>query len=101
MICKKIIIVPKKNLFAHIHVDNKLFFVRSKDDPFVLYAAMYSGLGTKVLTRDLMRGHKFLLKDDQMKSVFQKWLQKHRLSLKIRPGNDVSIKVCWFEIVCI
>lgn len=54
---------------------------------------MYSGLGTKILTRDLMRSHKFLLGDSEMKNIFQKWLQKHRLVLKIRPGNYVNIKV--------
>lgn len=70
-----------------------LFIFRSKDDPFVLYAAMYSGLGTKILTRDLMRSHKFLLRDPKIKSIFEKWLQKHRLVLKIRPGNKVVIKV--------
>lgn len=71
----------------------ELFVVRSKDDPFVLYAAMYSGLGTKILTRDLMRGHKFLLKDSELKNIFQKWLQKHRLILKTHIGNKVVIKV--------
>lgn len=69
-----------------------LFFIRSKDDPFVLYAAMYSGLGTKILTRDLMRSQKYLL-DVEMKSVFQKWLQKHRLVLKTNVGDGVLIKV--------
>lgn len=54
---------------------------------------MYSGLGTKILTRDLMRSHKFLLRDYKIKSVFQKWLQKHRLVLKIHAGNNVTIKV--------
>ncbi|XP_050539875.1 mitochondrial ribonuclease P catalytic subunit [Daktulosphaira vitifoliae] len=72
---------------AHIFLTNDL----SKDDPFVLYAAMYSGLGTKILTRDLMRGHKFLLGETVMKSIFQRWLQKHRLGLKIRPGNNVKV----------
>lgn len=70
-----------------------LFCFRSKDDPFVLYAAMYSGYNTKILTRDLMRGHKFLLKNTEMKRVFQKWLQKHRLVLQLRVGNRVFIKV--------
>ncbi|XP_001949258.2 mitochondrial ribonuclease P catalytic subunit [Acyrthosiphon pisum] len=76
----------KKN--AHIFFTNDL----SKDDPFVLYAAMYSGIDTKILTRDLMRGHKYLLGDAIIKSIFQKWLQKHRLGLRIRPGNEVIIK---------
>lgn len=76
----------KKN--AHIFFTNDL----SKDDPFVLYAAMYSGINTQILTRDLMRSHKFLLEDVHMKSIFQKWLQIHRLGLKIRPGDEVMIK---------
>lgn len=76
----------KKN--AHIFFTNDL----SKDDPFVLYAAMYSGIDTKILTRDLMRGHKFLLEDTNIKSIFQKWLQKNRLRLKIRAGDEVIIK---------
>lgn len=54
---------------------------------------MFSGLGTKILTRDLMRTHKFLLKNAEIKTVFQKWLQKHRLVLQIRNGNNVFIKV--------
>jgi len=54
---------------------------------------MCSGLGTKILTRDLMRSHKFILKDKEIKSEFQKWLPKHRLSIRIRPGNQVSIIV--------
>jgi len=54
---------------------------------------MYSGINTKILTRDLMRGHKFLLGDAIMKSIFQKWLQKHRLGLRIRAGDEVVIKV--------
>jgi len=40
-----------------------------------------------------MRSHKFLLGDYEIKNVFQKWLQKHRLVLKIRVGNNVTIKV--------
>lgn len=54
---------------------------------------MFSGLGTKILTRDLMRAQKFLLKNTKIKTIFQKWLQKHRLVLQIRTGNHVFIKV--------
>lgn len=54
---------------------------------------MYSGLGTKILTRDLMRGHKFLLGDPVIQSIFQKWLQKHRLLLMLRKENKVILKV--------
>jgi len=71
---------------------------RSKDDPFVLYAAMYSGIDTKILTRDLMRGHKYLLGDAILKSIFQKWLQNHRLGLRLRAGNEVIIKVSLYAM---
>lgn len=54
---------------------------------------MFSGLGTKILTRDLMRTHKCLLKNVEIKTVFQKWLQKHRLVLQIHNGKHVFIKV--------
>lgn len=78
--------------------DVLFIFFRSKDDPFVLYAAMYSGIATQILTRDLMRGHKFLLGDPTIRSIFQKWLQKHRLGLKIRPGDEVIIKVSLYAM---
>lgn len=60
---------------------------------------MFSGLGTKILTRDLMRSHKFLLRDAAIKNVFQKWLQKHRLTIKIRPGNQIFIKVSKLGVI--
>ncbi|XP_025196412.1 mitochondrial ribonuclease P catalytic subunit [Melanaphis sacchari] len=97
----KVLLIGRKHLvnmlgkeFNFIKENAHIFFTNdlSKDDPFVLYAAMYSGINTKILTRDLMRGHKFLLKDVHVKSIFQKWLQKHRLRLKIRAGDEIIIK---------
>lgn len=72
---------------------------RSKDDPFLLYAAMYSGIHTQILTRDLMRGHKFLLNNSELKNIFQKWLQKNRLLLQIRPQDKIIIKVSLLNIL--
>ncbi|VVC27280.1 Hypothetical protein CINCED_3A023283 [Cinara cedri] len=82
------------NEFNFIKRNVNIFFADdlSKDDPFLLYAAMYSGIQTKILTRDLMRGHKFLLNNSKMQNIFQKWLQKNRLILKIRPQNEVFIR---------
>lgn len=74
------------------------FFIRSKDDPFVLYATMYSGLGTKILTKDLMRSHKVLLDDTKLRNIFQKWLQKHRLVLKSCGQNRFIINVSLYNI---
>lgn len=47
-----------------------------------------------------MRGHKFLLGDAIIKSIFQKWLQKHRLGIRIRAGDEVVIKVSLQWHVC-
>lgn len=62
---------------------------------------MYSGIDTQILTRDLMRGHKYLLGDAAVKSIFQKWLQKHRLRLRIRAGDKVIIKVSLYAMTCL
>ncbi|KAL4122450.1 hypothetical protein QTP88_014779 [Uroleucon formosanum] len=97
----KVLLIGRKHLvkilgkeFDFIKQNAHIFFTNdlSKDDPFVLYAAMYSGIDTQILTRDLMRGHKYLLGDAAVKSIFQKWLQKHRLRLRIRAGDKVIIK---------
>lgn len=90
------IMLPGKN---RLFLTFNFFFFSSKDDPFVLYAAMYSGPRTQILSRDLMRGHKFLLGDTKIKCVFQKWLQKNRLILKIRSGNEVRINVSLHNVM--
>lgn len=56
-------------------------YLRSEDDPFLLYAAMYSGQGTKFLTRDMMRDHSYCLGDSRLKVLFRKWQRGHHLEL--------------------
>lgn len=48
-----------------------------------------------------MRGHKYLLGDPLIQSIFQKWLQKHRLSLILRKENKVIVKVSFNNRIAI
>uniref|UniRef100_A0A336L2T1 Mitochondrial ribonuclease P catalytic subunit n=1 Tax=Culicoides sonorensis TaxID=179676 RepID=A0A336L2T1_CULSO len=52
----------------------------SHDDPYLLYATLYSGPKATFCSRDLMRGHAFLL-GTGLKGVFQKWRQQHQYKL--------------------
>lgn len=52
----------------------------SQDDPFLLYAAIKSGPTTDFFSRDLMRGHSFLL-GPELKKIFRRWQQEHQYSL--------------------
>ena len=54
------------------------FLYRSQDDPFLLYATMYSGQNTHFMSRDLMRGHKFLLQNPALKILFKRWQTQHQ-----------------------
>jgi hypothetical protein len=53
-----------------------VFTVSSADDPYMLYAAMYSGLNTYILSNDEMRDARFLL-GDKLSERFKLW-QRHR-----------------------
>lgn len=74
------------------------FFVlnRSQDDPFLLYAALYSGVGTNFVSRDMMRGHKYLLKlhDRELNSLFWRWQCQHQYYLiYILKNGEVILQV--------
>ncbi|CAH1163414.1 unnamed protein product [Phaedon cochleariae] len=53
----------------------------SQDDPYLLYCALHSGKDTIIVTRDLMRGHKFLLKYPKDKILFNRWLSQRQFQL--------------------
>uniref|UniRef100_A0A8C5QFV2 Mitochondrial ribonuclease P catalytic subunit n=1 Tax=Leptobrachium leishanense TaxID=445787 RepID=A0A8C5QFV2_9ANUR len=57
------------------------FFLQniSEDDPFLLYASLYSGNHCCFLTRDLLRDHKACLPDPQIQQLFFKWQRGHQL----------------------
>ncbi|XP_048218454.1 mitochondrial ribonuclease P catalytic subunit [Perognathus longimembris pacificus] len=53
----------------------------SKDDPFLLYAALNSGNHCKFITKDLLRDHKACLRDAKTQRLFTKWQQGHQLAI--------------------
>nr|CAI5838402.1 unnamed protein product [Callosobruchus analis] len=53
----------------------------SQDDPYLLYCALHSGQDTIIVTRDLMRGHKFLLQSQSLKKNFNRWLSQRQWQL--------------------
>lgn len=67
---------------------------RSQDDPLLLYAALYSGMGTKFLSRDLMRGHAHRLQNQSLRSTFRRWQLQHQCQLKyVTEAGKVHLKV--------
>lgn len=78
---------PKRN-WEYITNNSTVFLTQniSQDDPYLLYCALNSGKDTVIVTRDLMRGHKFLLKDSKDKILFSRWLSMRQYQL-IRVNN--------------
>lgn len=72
----------------------------SQDDPFILYAALNSGINTDFLSRDLMRSHSYLL-SNELRPIFKRWQQIHQYSLVTTTGGfrgeQVIIKVSYFS----
>ncbi|KAL5281552.1 KIAA0391 family protein [Megaselia abdita] len=58
----------------------------SQDDPFLLFAALKSGINTDFLSRDLMRSHSYLL-NNELKTIFKRWQQIHQYSLVTTSGG--------------
>ncbi|XP_014262379.1 mitochondrial ribonuclease P catalytic subunit [Cimex lectularius] len=85
---KKIIVLGRRHMLKwpaqqinYIRSHTGLFLIdnNSADDPYLLHAAMHSGIGTNFVSKDQMRSHKFLLKDKRLKYIFSKWQQKHQI----------------------
>ncbi|XP_064421269.1 mitochondrial ribonuclease P catalytic subunit [Latimeria chalumnae] len=65
----------------------------SEDDPFLLYATLYSGNHCKFLSRDLMRDHKACLSDGIARRLFFKWQRGHQLLLSYySPGKRIQFE---------
>nr|CAB3507435.1 unnamed protein product [Spodoptera littoralis] len=50
----------------------------SQDDPYFITAALLSGPHTDIVSKDLLRGHKFLLKDESLIHIFKRWQWQHQ-----------------------
>ncbi|BET01893.1 Mitochondrial ribonuclease p protein [Nesidiocoris tenuis] len=84
---KKVLVIGRKHMenwpahdMNYIRSNAKVFFAEnlSQDDPFLLYAALKSGIGTRFVSRDRMGSHKFLLPDVQLRRIFSKWQALHQ-----------------------
>lgn len=73
---------PKSN-WKYVLKHSTVFLTQnlSQDDPYLLYCALNSGKDTIIVTRDLMRGHKFLLKSPKLKVLFNRWLMQRQYQL--------------------
>ncbi|XP_041981733.1 mitochondrial ribonuclease P catalytic subunit [Aricia agestis] len=50
----------------------------SQDDPYFITAAVLSGPNTDILSKDLLRNHQFILRDDTLRRLFQRWQWQHQ-----------------------
>ncbi|XP_011310163.1 mitochondrial ribonuclease P protein 3 [Fopius arisanus] len=80
---KKIVVLGRKHMYRwnreHMQYIQKYahFFGAnntSEDDPYLLYAALAGGLKTYLVSKDLMRQHKFILSDPVLRKTFKLWL---------------------------
>ena len=77
---KKVLVIARKHVLKHVDRQNvsskaKFFYVNdmSKDDLFMLYAALTSGYNTRIVSEDFMRQHKFALNDVELRVLFKRW----------------------------
>lgn len=58
----------------------KVFYLKdtTKDDPFMLYAALNSGINTKFVTTDHLRQHYHKLYDENLQKIFKQWQYTHQ-----------------------
>lgn len=97
---KKVLVVGRRHMkkwpkreMATIYDRAQLFLVDnlSQDDPLVLIAALHSGLGTKIVSRDLMRTHVFLLKDKELRSIFRRWQYSHQCFYETKNNGRIIL----------
>nr|CAD7426492.1 unnamed protein product [Timema monikensis] len=98
---QRVLLLGRKHMLSwprrymdYVHSNAQVFFAQniSQDDPFLLYATMHGGPNTCFLSRDLMRGHAFLLRDVNLKSCFRRWQQQHQYQL-IYIENNGRVKL--------
>lgn len=91
---------PKKN-WNYVLQNSSTFLTEnlSQDDPYLLYCALHSGKDTIIVTRDLMRGHKFLLREVHLKTLFERWLaQRQHFLLYVKNDGTPVFKVTFNKI---
>ncbi|XP_075234068.1 mitochondrial ribonuclease P catalytic subunit [Lycorma delicatula] len=101
---KKVLVLGRKHMkmwpkepMKYIENNANLFLTdnESEDDPYLLYATLYSGKNTNFVSRDLMRSHKYLLKmhERELNSLFLRWQYQHQYYLiYVLKNGDVIMK---------
>ncbi|KAM3962019.1 mitochondrial ribonuclease P catalytic subunit [Aphomia sociella] len=64
----------------------------SQDDPFFITAAILSGSHTDFVSKDLLRGHKFLMQDEKLKLIFRKWQWQHQWMVFINKQGKLILQ---------
>jgi len=76
---------------------------RSKDDPFMLYAALYFGQQTYIVSKDQMRDHRFVL-GPELASRLMQWQRQRQITFTGRRNtgrfyfkvNSIVLNKDWF-----
>lgn len=61
------------------------------DDQYLLYATIWSGYNTHLLSRDMMRDHMQLL-DPIDRELFLRWQQEHQYSFNINAKGQFELE---------
>lgn len=72
---------------------------RSQDDPFFITAALLSGPRTGFVSRDLLRGHRFKLQDEQLIHLFQRWQWQHQWKVLTFGFGNLRLQVRFFCVL--
>ncbi|XP_052750344.1 mitochondrial ribonuclease P catalytic subunit [Galleria mellonella] len=64
----------------------------SQDDPFFITAAIWSGPHTDIVSKDLLRGHMFLMQDEKLKLIFRKWQWQHQWMVFINKQGRIILQ---------
>lgn len=93
---KSVLVLGRNHMKKWPHIEriknySRLFLTQnlSEDDPYLLYCALNSGRGTIIVSRDMMRGHLYLLKEPHLKLLFRRWLSisRHHLLTQRKDGK--------------
>ncbi|KAK7104747.1 hypothetical protein V1264_019412 [Littorina saxatilis] len=79
---------------AYIRRNAKVFFTEniSSDDPFLLYATLYSGRDCLFVSGDFMRDHKYNL-GPGFKDIFERWQKSRQIVNFVAQADGVSVSM--------
>lgn len=98
---KKVLLLSRKHMLSwnrklmeKIMCKTSSFFTDnlSQDDPFFITAAILSGPHTDIVSKDLLRGHKFNLKDENLKQLFKRWQWQHQWMVFLDMKQKIKIQ---------